>query len=116
MIQRKRSDTVITTTVAKHLIQRLEEVGVRHIFGVPGDYALQFYAMLEASPINVVGTTREDCAGFAADAYARQRYWRRLCYLLCRRVEPVQFCCGCLCREITADRHQWGAGGQRTIW
>ena len=27
--------------------------------------------MLEQSPIEVVGCTREDCAGFAADAYAR---------------------------------------------
>ena len=32
---------------------------------------LQFYGMLEESPIRVVGTTREDSAGYAADGYAR---------------------------------------------
>jgi len=60
-------------TLGQYLIRRLYELGVRHIFGVPGDYVLTFYKMLEDSPITVVGTTREDCAGLAADAYARLR-------------------------------------------
>ncbi len=58
-------------TVGDYLIQRLKELGIEHIFGVPGDYVLRFYDMLTRSDIEVVGTTREDCAGFAADAYAR---------------------------------------------
>jgi indolepyruvate decarboxylase len=58
-------------SIGEYLIERLLDYGVRDIFGVPGDYVLAFYAMLEQSPINVVGCTREDCAGFAADAYAR---------------------------------------------
>src|SRR5262249_23512505 len=58
-------------TIGAYLIERLHELGVRHVFGVPGDYILGLYKMLEASPIRIVGTTREDCAGFAADAYAR---------------------------------------------
>jgi len=32
---------------------------------------LSFYSMLEHSPLQLVNCTREDCAGFAADAYAR---------------------------------------------
>ncbi len=60
-------------TLGQYLIRRLHDLGVRHIFGVPGDYVLTFYKMLEESPITVVGTTREDCAGLAADAYARLR-------------------------------------------
>jgi indolepyruvate decarboxylase len=41
------------------------------VFGLPGDYVLAFYSMLEHSPLDLVNCTREDCAGFAADAYAR---------------------------------------------
>lgn len=59
------------TTIGQYLIQRLQDYGIRDVFGIPGDYILSFYSLLEKSPINVVGCTREDCAGFAADAYAR---------------------------------------------
>jgi indolepyruvate decarboxylase len=63
--------TVWGVSIGDYLIRRLQDFGVRDIFGIPGDYVLAFYAMLEASPIRLVGCTREDCAGFAADAYAR---------------------------------------------
>ena len=56
---------------------------VRDIFGIPGDYILAFYAMLEQSPINLVGCTREDCAGFAADAYARLNGIGAVCVTYC---------------------------------
>lgn len=69
--------------IGQYLIDRLYELGVRHVFGVPGDYVLQFYSMLEASPIQVVGTTREDCAGFAADAYARVNGLGAVCVTYC---------------------------------
>src|SRR6266536_3352344 len=55
----------------EYLIDRLQAMGVRHIFGVPGDYILGLYKMIEASPIELVNVTREDSGGFAADAYAR---------------------------------------------
>jgi indolepyruvate decarboxylase len=58
-------------TIGGYLIQRLQDYGLEHVFGIPGDFVLQFYAMLEESPLMVVGCTREDNAGFAADAYAR---------------------------------------------
>lgn len=58
-------------TIGGYLIERLLAEGIGHIFGIPGDYVLRFYKMLESSPIRVIGTTREDCAGLAADAYAR---------------------------------------------
>lgn len=58
-------------SIGEYLIKRLQDYGIRDLFGIPGDYILGFYSMLEKSPINVVGCTREDCAGFAADAYAR---------------------------------------------
>ena len=53
-------------TIGQYLIDRLYALGVRHVFGIPGDYILGLYKMLEASPIALVGTTREDAAGFAA--------------------------------------------------
>src|SRR5579863_5174087 len=58
-------------TIGGYLIQRLQDYGIEHVFGIPGDFVLQFYSMLSESPVQVVGCTREDNAGFAADAYAR---------------------------------------------
>jgi len=58
-------------TIGGYLIQRLQDYGLEHVFGIPGDFVLQFYSMLSESPIEVVGCTREDNAGYAADAYAR---------------------------------------------
>ncbi len=59
------------STIGSAVIDRLHQLGVRHIFGIPGDYVLTLYQLIERSPIRHIGTTREDCAGFAADAYAR---------------------------------------------
>jgi indolepyruvate decarboxylase len=59
-------------TVGEFLIDRLSRAGVRHAFGVPGDYVLNLYSQIERSPaIEMIGTTSEAGAGFAADAYAR---------------------------------------------
>src|SRR5437870_4001997 len=58
-------------TIGSAVIDRLHQLGVRHVFRIPGDYVLNLYQLIEESPIQHVGTTREDCAGFAADAYAR---------------------------------------------
>ena len=74
-------------SVGDYLIQRLQDYGIDDVFGIPGDYVLSFYSDLEKSPINVVGCTREDCAGFAADAYARVRGMGAVC---------VTYCAGCL--------------------
>jgi indolepyruvate decarboxylase len=59
------------STIGSILLERLYGLGLRHIFGIPGDYVLSLYQLIERSPIRHVGTTREDCAGFAADGYAR---------------------------------------------
>lgn len=62
-----------TCTVGTYLIDRLHDLGVTHIFGVPGDFSLKFCELLEQDErISFVGTTREDTAGFAADGYARK--------------------------------------------
>jgi TPP-dependent 2-oxoacid decarboxylase len=58
-------------SVGDYLIQQIYNQGIRHIFGVPGDYILGFYDMLVRSKMIIVNTCDEQGAGFAADAYAR---------------------------------------------
>ena len=70
-------------SIGQYLIQRMQQYGIADVFGIPGDYILTFYGMLEKSPINVVGCTREDCAGFAADAYARVHGMGAVCVTYC---------------------------------
>ncbi len=70
-------------TIGQYLIDRLHALGVEHVFGIPGDYVLKLYEMIEASPIRLVGVTREDNAGFAADAYARLRGLGCVCVTYC---------------------------------
>ncbi len=71
------------TSIGQYLLRRLQDYGINDVFGIPGDYVLTFYAQLEKSPLNVVGCTREDCAGFAADAYARIHGMGALCVTYC---------------------------------
>ena len=70
-------------TIGEYLIQRLQDYCLTDIFGIPGDFVLQFYGMLEASPIRVIGSTREDCAGYAADGYARVHGIGAVCVTYC---------------------------------
>ena len=58
-------------TVSRYLIHRFQELGVKHLFGVPGDYVLDFLDEVVAGPIQWVGTCNELNAGYAADGYAR---------------------------------------------
>ena len=101
----------LETTIGQYLIDRLHDLGVEHIFGIPGDYVLTLYKMIEASPIRLVGVTREDNAGFAADAYARLHgLGVRLRDLLRRGLEPVQQHRRGLRREVAGDRAERLAG------
>src|SRR5581483_1553833 len=60
-------------SIGEYLIRRLGEEGVGHVFGIPGDYVLSFFAQMEKSQLKVLNTADEQGAGFAADAYARVR-------------------------------------------
>lgn len=61
-------------TVGDYLLDRLAELGVSDVFGVPGDYNLEFLDHLIAHPtIRWVGTANELNAGYAADGYGRLR-------------------------------------------
>lgn len=61
-------------TVARYLATRLEQVGVRHLFGVPGDFLGPFLTVMqETTSVRWIGTPTEIGSGYAADAYARVR-------------------------------------------
>src|SRR5712691_5316243 len=69
--------------IGDYLIQRLYDHGVRHVFGIPGDYVLGFYDLLHRSPLEIINTCDEQGAGFAADAYARVRGLGAVCVTYC---------------------------------
>ena len=58
-------------TIAEYLIRAIHTTGTRHVFGIQGDYVLNFYSKLCQSGLAVINTCDEQGAGFAADAYAR---------------------------------------------
>lgn len=70
-------------TIGSYLIQRLQDYGVRDVFGIPGDFVLTFYDQLQKSPLRVIGATREDNAGYAADGYARVNGIGAVCVTYC---------------------------------
>lgn len=59
-------------SVADYLLDRLAGCGVGHLFGVPGDYNLQFLDhVIEHPSVRWVGCANELNAAYAADGYAR---------------------------------------------
>src|SRR6476660_8542780 len=70
-------------SIGEYLIERLYGHGVRHVFGIPGDYVLGFYEQLRRSPLRTINTCDEQGAGSAADAYARVRGLGALCVPYC---------------------------------
>ncbi|WAH60828.1 thiamine pyrophosphate-dependent enzyme [Pseudomonas silvicola] len=61
-------------TIGDFLLRRLRELGIDHLFGVPGDYNLAFLEQVEArDDIQFIGNCNELNAAYAADGYARTR-------------------------------------------
>jgi indolepyruvate decarboxylase len=86
-------------TVGKYLVRRLEETGLRHVFGIPGDYILDFFDLLVASKLRIIGTCTELGAGFAADAYARVNGLGAVCVTYCVGGLNVINAVACACAE-----------------
>jgi indolepyruvate decarboxylase len=58
--------------IGDFLLRRLKEAGVRHLFGVPGDYNLALLQQLQdTGTLKWIGTCSELNASYAADGYAR---------------------------------------------
>lgn len=63
-----------TMTIGKYLLEALYAKGIKHIFGIPGDYVLRLDKLIEEhKKIQFINATRENTAGYMADAYARFR-------------------------------------------
>jgi indolepyruvate decarboxylase len=69
--------------MGQFLFEYLHRHGVRHSFGVPGDFALPTFAWLDKSPIKSITMTHEPGAGFAADAYSRLNGIGLVCVTYC---------------------------------
>ena len=69
--------------LGQFLFEYLYRHGVRHSFGVPGDFALPAFTWLEKSKIRSVTMTHEPGAGFAADAYSRINGIGLVCVTYC---------------------------------
>ena len=80
---RRRSSAAITMPLGRFLFDHLHLRGVRHSFGVPGDFALPTFAWLEKSKIQSITMTHEPGAGFAADAYSRINGIGLVCVTYC---------------------------------
>jgi len=71
------SNTSTTTnkksTVGAYLVERLYQIGVKHLFGVPGDFVIPFLEKVieNKDKLEYVGTCNELNAAYAADGYAR---------------------------------------------
>lgn len=59
-------------SVSDFVLERLENVGVKHVFGIAGDYILPFFPKMEESKkLDLICNADEAGSGFAADGYAR---------------------------------------------
>jgi len=70
-----QSTTSSGETVASYLNKRLKQIGVSHIFCIPGDYLAEWAATLDDPLINAglirVNPNNEMCGTYAADGYGR---------------------------------------------
>jgi TPP-dependent 2-oxoacid decarboxylase len=69
--------------LGQFLFEYLYRRGVRHSFGIPGDFALPTFTWLEKSKIQNITMTHEPAAGFAADAYSRINGIGLVCVTYC---------------------------------
>ena len=65
-------DNAIQVSVGEYLARRLEQVGIRHYFTVPGDFNLVLLDQLLKNPrLQLISCCNELNAGYAAEGYAR---------------------------------------------
>jgi indolepyruvate decarboxylase len=70
----------MTKTVIQHVLSRLNDIGIRDIFGVPGDFAFPVNDAICNDPkVRWIGCSNELNAAYAADGYARIKGFGALC-------------------------------------
>ena len=61
-------------TIGEYLIRRLQDYGIRHVFGIPGDFALPFFdALVADGRLPLYTLSHEPSVGFAADGAAEMK-------------------------------------------
>ena len=63
--------TVGRSTGAAAICSVLEQLGVEHVFGLPGTQNIDLYEALRRSRLRTVGASSELAAAFMANGYAR---------------------------------------------
>ena len=64
--------TIMSETVIQYLLNRLKQLGIKDIFGVPGDFAFLINdAICDDKELRWIGCCNELNAAYAADGYAR---------------------------------------------
>ena len=59
-------------TVIEYVLSRLKDVGISHVFGVPGDFSFPINDAICLDPqMRWIGCCNELNAAYAADGYAR---------------------------------------------
>jgi len=67
-------------TVIEHLMERLRQIGITDVFGVPGDFSFALNDAVDNHPdMRWIGCCSELGAAYAADGYARVRGRSALC-------------------------------------
>ena len=66
-------------TVAEYLALRLSQLGIGHLFAVPGNFCADFLAAAKQGGLSVIGANSELEAGYAADAYSRVAGFGAVC-------------------------------------
>jgi indolepyruvate decarboxylase len=62
----------MAVTVVEHVFRRLKELGIREVFGVPGDFSFGITDAIVNDPeLRWIGASNELNAAYAADGYAR---------------------------------------------
>src|SRR5579862_3422891 len=61
----------MSETVAQLIVRCLENEGVTHVFGIPGEENIQLVQALSSSPIRYVLVRHEQAASFMAEVYGR---------------------------------------------
>ncbi len=70
----------MSETVIEYVLRRLKQLGLREVFGVPGDFAFPVNDAICSDPeLRWIGSCNELNAAYAADGYARVRGFAALC-------------------------------------
>ena len=114
-VTERRAQDSVRRSMRLHafLFDQLWNEGVRHIFGIPGDFVLNLYEALEDDGrFQLVRLSHEPAVGFAADGAARitSGLGGVLRHIRGRRAQPDESGRVRLCRRIAADHHFGRAG------